>query len=310
MNMKRGLVLSLTALALVVGSSAAQAQTNNVDLSLNLRYTDPAAPAEGGTWYLVAQSDAAFGVAGLSVYLSNINTTGIVFGNNGVLANGYAGVTGATLGANVNNGGNPLVTTAAGITNIVYGQDLATIVSDVGKGAGTPGNIATDPLKNTAWNNAALLLSGTFGATRPAFATSGGNSTDANVFTSATPGTATADATVTTTVRGDSLNTLNLESAGGTEGLRFGDRNRDFAVNISTDILPALANIGLTGQGWDQGDFNNSGTVNISADILPALANIGLPGLPPAVAAVPEPASVGLALFGMVAMGALRKRFA
>lgn len=309
--MKRGLVLSLTALALVVGSSAAQAQTNNVDLSLNLRYTDPAAPAEGGKWFLVAQSDAAFGVAGLSVYLSNINNTGIVFGNNGVGGDGYpTAITGGTLGANVNNGGNPLVTTAAGITNVVYGQDLATIISNVGKGAGTPGNVATDPLKNTAWNNSTLLLSGTFGASRPAFATSGGNSTDANVFTSATPGVATADATVTTTVRGDSLNTLNLESAGGTEGLRYGDRNRDFAVNISTDILPALANIGATGQGWDNGDFNNSGTVNISTDILPALANIGLPGLPPAVAAVPEPASVGLALFGMVAMGALRKRLA
>lgn len=309
--MKRGLVLSLTALALVVGSNAAQAQTNNVDLSLNLRYTDPAAPAEGGSWYLVAQSDAAFGIAGLSVYLSNVNSTGVVFGNNGVIGNGYTtAITGATLGANVNNGGSPLVTSQGGVVNIVYGQDLATIISNVGKGAGTPGNVALDPLKNTGWNNATLLLSGTFGASRPAFTTSGANSTDANVFSSATPGAATPDATVTTTVRGDSLNTLNLESPAGTEGLRIGDRNRDFAVNISTDILPALANIGATNQGWDQGDFNNSGTVNISTDILPALAQIGLPGLPPAVAAVPEPASVGLALFGMAAMGIFRKRFA
>ena len=55
----------------------------------------------------------------------------------------------------------------------------------------------------------------------------------------------------------------------------FGDRDRSNQVNLSTDILPALANVGMAGSyGWAQGDFDGSSTVNLSPDILPALANI------------------------------------
>ena len=307
--MKRGLILTLCAVALGAFAQTAMAQLPTVDVSLNLRYTDPANPAEGGKFYVVAQSNATTGpggLAGLSLNISNIDSASVVFGS--AAENGYTATTRAQLNDTLAPAGNsPYKTTSGGFVNLVYGQDNSlALVTNIAKGAGTPGNIATDPLRNTAtWNNSTLLFSGTFGATRPAFGT--GN--DANVFTSAT---ATGQATVLASVRGDSLASLGLNTPA-TQGLRVGDRNRDGAVNLSTDILPALANIGKPAQGWDQGDFNNSGTVNISADILPALAQIGLPALPPAtpaVAAVPEPAAIGLALVGMAAFGIFRKRSA
>lgn len=80
---------------------------------------------------------------------------GIVFGNGttvGVGAQSYPLVTQATLGANVATVGNtPFNSTAAGITNIVYGQDLVTTVKTIGEGAGTPGVLASDPLRNATW---------------------------------------------------------------------------------------------------------------------------------------------------------------
>jgi hypothetical protein len=309
MKMKRGLILTLCAVALGAFAQTAMAQLPTVDVSLNLRYTDPANPAEGGKFYVVAQSNATTGpggLAGLSLNISNIDSASVVFGS--AAENGYAATTRAQINDTLAPAGNsPYKLTSGGFINLVYGQDSnLAVVTNIAKGTGTPGNIATDPLRNTAvWNNSTLLFSGNFGATRPAFGT--GN--DANVFTSAT---AVGQATVLTSVRGDSLASLGLNTPA-TQGLRIGDRNRDGAVNLSTDILPALANIGKPAQGWDQGDFNNSGTVNISTDILPALAQIGLPALPPAVgavAAVPEPTSVGLALIGMTAFGIFRKRFA
>ena len=58
--------------------------------------------------------------------------------------------------------------------------------------------------------------------------------------------------------------------------LLAGDTNLNNQVNISADILPALANIGLLGMTFTDGDFNGSATVNISQDIQPANANLGL----------------------------------
>jgi hypothetical protein len=310
MKMKRGLILTLCAVALGAFAQTAMAQLPTIDVSLNLRYNDPANPAEGGKFYVVAQSNATTGpggLAGLSVNISNIDSASAVFGV-AASENGYAATTRAQINDTLAPAGNsPYKLTSGGFVNLVYGQDVTqALITNIGKGASTPGNIATDPLRNTAvWNNSTLLFSGSFGATRPAFGT--GN--DANVFNTATT---TSQATVLTSVRGDSVASLGLNTPA-TQGLRIGDRNRDGAVNLSTDILPALANIGKPAQGWDQGDFNNSGTVNVSADILPALAQIGLPALPPAtpaVAAVPEPTTVGLALVGMTALGIFRKRFA
>jgi len=308
MKMKRGLAFALAALALVAGNAAVQAA--DIDLSLNLRYTNPSTPAAGGNFYLLAKTNTAganTGIAGLSVYLSGIDAAGIEFGNataEGVGNAAYPVVAAAGLGGNVNNGGLPLVTTAAGVTNIVYGQDLVTKLLTIGEGTGTPGNLTVDPLRNAAWANSTLLLSGTFGATRPAFAASGANSTDGNVYDAG--GTA-VDATISTVVRGDSLKTLNLEPNGG--GLLFGDLNRNGTVGFTTDINPALGQIGQgSGKTWDQGDFNGNGSVGFTTDINPALANIGVPAPPAPISAVPEPAAAGMIMVGMGALAAIRRR--
>ncbi len=322
--MKRGLVLSLVALAGMASSAMAQ----NVSLSLNLRYTDPAAPAEGGTWYLMAKTDDADGLAGVSAYLKNVNTAGIALGN--PTANAQYAVLANNVTGSIANGGNPYNGTFTdaedgSVVNVVWGFDnsaTGAVTPNVGR-TGGPGAIATDPLRKTtgatgvvgtSWNNAALLVSGTFGATRPVFVDDVGtmmNDTGANVLVGTTTGAAAVPATVFKTVRGDSLNTLNLEAPGGTEGLRYGDRNRDFQVSITTDILPALGQIGQHGtKGWDDGDFNNNGTVSITQDILPALGQIGQPGLPPSATAIPEPASFALGLAGLLGLGIVRRRSA
>lgn len=300
--MKRGLVFTLCAAALVVGSSVAQAQ--NVQLSLNLRYTDPADPTEGGTWFLVAKTDDAEGIAGISAYISNIatGTAGSTYGRGtGAGSAAYANANAATIGA-ILNGGNPFKATIGGAENIVYGQDLAAgpIVADVGQGAGTPGNTAVDPLRNPAWNNAAIIASGTFAGARPAFVTAGANSTDANTLQGTTLGQSGTDAVTTTVVRGDSMT---LEAAG--KGLKGGDANRDGLVT-GADFSILAAAFG-TGANWDQGDFNDSGSVN-GADFSILAASFGSSSNPGPASAIPEPTSAVIALFGLAGFAARRRR--
>jgi hypothetical protein len=290
MNMKRGLVFTLCAGALAVGSNLAQAQ--NVQLSLNLRYTDPNTPATGGTWYLVAKTDDADGIAAISAYLSNVSATGIAYGANGT--NGYPTVDAAALGA-ILNGGNPFAGQFGTVVNVVYGQNIAAgpIVADVGQGAGTPGNVATDPFRNTAWNNAAVIANGTFAGTRPAFAPSGANVTDSNTLAGTTLGTAAQDAATTMVVRGDSVSV---------DGLKPGDANRDNVVNLS-DFSILSANFNQAGATWDQGNFNSAAGTNL-ADFSILSANFGMSRTPPTVGAsgaVPEP--TGVALLGMALLG-------
>ena len=314
--MKRGLAFALAALALVAGNVAVNAA--DIDLSLNLRYTHPNKPELGGQWFLMAKNTLAganTGIAGLNLYLTNISSTGIVWGNPTAVGS-YPVVTKATLGANVDTvGGTPFVSTTAGVTNIVYGQDLVTKVFSVGEGSGTAaatGNVAVDPLRNTAWNNSTLVMSGTFAGggnagnkfNRPEFSAG----SDGTVYT--TTGTIPASNTISAVVRGDSLASKGLNTPANA-GLQLGDKDRSFGVNLNTDIFPALAFIGTgPGKTWDQGDFNGDGQVNLNTDIFPSLANIGVaPVSPVSVAAVPEPTS--FALLGMVAGAAtmlVRKR--
>jgi len=300
MNMKRGLVFSLCALALAAYSGQAQAAVN---LSLNLHYNDPADPTEGGTFTLVAKTDNANGIAAINSYLSNINAAGLTF----------------SAGINQLSGG-PYVTAVTGGTNVVYGQDTSsgTLVMNVGR-TGGPATIAADPLKNANWNNVSAIFNGTFGATRPAFITVGANSTDANVFnagTTTTPlpaGGVVAAGTVTTTVRGDSLGSLGLNTPAGA-GLLRGDVTRDFVVN-GNDLNLVLANFNGTGKTWDQGDVtdglagHNEGKVD-GNDLNEILArfNQSSAATPPAVGAVPEPATMALAGLAAVGMLAARRR--
>jgi len=317
MNMKRGLVFSLSALALVVGSSIAQAQ--NVQLSLNLRYTNPANPASGGTWYLVAKTDDTDGLAAINAYISNITDTAasMHYGNEGAVDTRYGSpgsVTNTTLAA-IENGGNPYVTTLGAAVNILYGQDTATgpIVLDVGQGAGTPGNVATDPLLNTAWNNSAIIANGTFGGSRPAFVAAGANVTDSNTLANSSttpPNNFAQDATTATpVVRGDSERTLGVEGAN--KGLWQGDADRNGVVN-SSDLSLLLTNFNGTNETWGEGNFNNTagspnGVVN-SSDLSLLLTNFNKTGIPVAASAVPEPNSLILVAGGALAALVARRR--
>jgi hypothetical protein len=304
MNMKRGLVFTLCALAVAASASSAMAQ--NVQLSLNLRYTDPADPSEGGQWYLVAKTDDTDGIAGISAYISGITAgaAGSSYGNGaGPGSSAYAATTAAMLAA-ITNGGNPYKATFGTVENIVYGQDTANgpIVADVGQPGG-PGNTALDPLKNPTWNNAAIIATGTFGGTRPAFVDNVGpqsNNTDANTLVGTTLNQSATNAATTYVVRGDSVSL---------DGLARGDANRDRTVSFG-DFSTLQTNYGGAGT-WDQGDFNDDGQVSFG-DFSLLQTNYGTTQTPPAAvaaAAIPEPATFGMAILGIVsACSVLRKR--
>ena len=160
-----------------------------------MEYADPANLPEGGVWTLVAKTDSPHGISLINAILSNIDDTGIT-AQDGI---------GAFL-----NGGSPFVGTFGSTIQVVYLQNLSTpasVVMNVGRGAGTPGNVTVDFLNDPQWNNSAKIFSGTFGnsapaITTPAFTTHGSNVTEANVLpTGVPPFTFALPASVTTIVR-------------------------------------------------------------------------------------------------------------
>jgi hypothetical protein len=318
MKMKRGLVFTLCAMAVAASATIAQAQT--IDLSLNLRYTDPADPSEGGVWYLTGKTSGGatnLGIASVSAWINNINPT-IFHGSAAAAGNGYPAVTQATIKniGDADNGNNPFGGVFGTATNVLYGQDTTTVAGiqgGVGTGGASAGNVAVDPLRNTAFNNYAVLLSGTFGATRPAFAPLSGNTvTGGSVLASTTvantPSIAATIAAANLKVRGDSLASLGLNTPANA-GLIAGDANR--SGQVTSDDFDLLAfNFGKPNANtWGQGDFNDSGTV--TSDDFDVLAfNFGKPAPPaPALAGVPEPSSFALiALCSCGLYSAARKR--
>ena len=287
--MKRSLILSLCAVALAaLGVSAAQAAVN---VALNLRYDDPADPNEGGSWTLVALDDDpnnSDGIVGLVSRYTDLAPAGTVNGS---------------IGHDI-NGGALVVGTFGSQTEFVYGQDPNDGLVDGVGATGGPSDQGADPLNNSAWDNASVIATGSFGGSRPVIDP---NSVSANVHLG---GAITAAAIGLTNVRGDSLNTLGLESPLGSPnaGLQAGDANRNGTVDI-TDFGILQPNFNVPGVfGWDDGDFNDSGLVDIT-DFGLLQPNFNLSGVPPAISAIPEPGTSALVAFGLlVVLGTRRKR--
>lgn len=289
--MNRGLTLSLCAVALAAMSVSSAFAV--VDISLNLRYTDPANPSEGGTFQLVAQTDDPNGIAAINALLQDVDN-----GATDITMNAGIGAI-DPIDAGGANERPPYLDLGGGATDLIYGQDISdpgSVVVAVGTGSGAPGDIGPDPLQNSIWDNASLIASGTFGATRPSF-----NGADANELDGTSgPFTASDDGTTGTTVRGDSV---------ATDGLALGDHDRDFDVdgNDLDTVLFSFNQAVAAANAWDLGDSTNDDMVD-GNDLDNVLFSFNTNQTPPSVAGVPEPASLMLLGLGAASMACLRRR--
>ena len=300
--MKCRILLSLLTVALMaMGTSTARA-ANDVDVQLNLRYTDPADPSEGGTWDLLAKTatPGSFGIAGLVVNIggNDLGVTGVDAPALQITPNALA-FDNATSIFRYN-------LLAGGDVEIVAGDDLSgSLVMGVGLGS-SASNVPTDDLGNSVWDNSSLLASGTFaGAGRPVI-----TAAFANEFDSASTLFSALSAIGDTNDRGDSLNSLALETPG--TGLFSGDSNRDGAVGAgdSATLFSSWDPLGTT-NGWDDGDFNDDGAVGAgdSAGLFSNWDPLGSNYIAPALSAVPEPSSVLLlAAAGCCALVSTRRK--
>lgn len=272
--MKRSLIFCAIALVAVTAHTASAV----VNVQLNLRYTDPNNEAAGGTWELLAGSDAG-GIAGIVALVDNINNDALAAGSTGF---------DVFESQQVNT-----------VVEVVTGSDLDTPATDVGLGAGTTGNVADDLFPGNSpaiWANNALLASGTFAGTRPAFLTNSGTlDAGANEFSGSNAVAATVGVW---SVRGDSV---------ATDGLVPGDFDRNGNVDLFGDVLTALGNVGV-GTTWDEGDIDSSGSISLFDDVLPALNQVGNGTTPPAIGAVPEPTTIVLLSLASAGLLAVRRK--
>lgn len=263
-------------------------QAQSVSLSLNLLYSNPADHTAGGNWFLVAKTSSVNGISLVNAIMSNINMPGITY-QNGI---------GAML-----DGGNPWVINNGASVEVLYTQDLSTpanVVTDVGRGAGTPGNLAIDLLNDPTWNNAALIATGSFSGSKPAFV--GNNDTpadvtEANVFTTKiAPFSSVAAVPLSTVVRESTL--------------QFGDYNRNGTVDAA-DYSVWRETLGTGVSIYSGADGNGNGTIDIG-DYTVWNAHFGLVSAPGSglgtIAAVPEPVTLLIVLSALAAISRMRSR--
>lgn len=278
--MKRSLIFSLClALLASFGISSAQA---DVDVALNLNYTDPADPNAGGSWTLVAKTDTASS--------NGITSVVVRFGSGTIPA---AGTVNGSIGHDINGGA--LVVgdfpDPNGYVEFVYGQDPNDgLVGSVGL-VGSPSNQGTDPLdplgvNGGTWDDASIIATGSFLSSRPTAVLAAANEDIGGTISSAVIGDFN--------IRGDSVSI---------DGLLPGDTNRDWSVN-NADFAILAGNWQSSG-GWNDGDFNSDGNVE-NADFALLAGNWQGSNPPPAIGAVPEPTTVSL--FGIAIAGLLTAR--
>lgn len=286
----------LTVVVMAIGVLPAMA---DVDVQLNLQYTNPADESAGGTWDLLVKTDSTFGVAGLSV---------VVTGDLGVTSvNSPA----AQVVPNVDafEGADSIFYYNLGVsgTEIVAGHNLT--ISPFVTGVGTPGsaaNVAEDDLfndgipDNNPWDNSSLIASGTLepGSARPTFAF-----IEANEYTSLTTVSSTAATLGNTSVRGDGV---------ATDGLIQGDANRNGIVDVS-DLGIMATNWQQSPRDWDTGNFNATSDSIVDVSDLGILATnwqvaTSPSPVPLTVSTVPEPTTPILGVLGTLLLFSRRRR--
>jgi hypothetical protein len=308
MNMKRGSVLCLCALAMSLACASFASAQQTVTLSLDIFYQDPDNPGtSAGAWQLMATASGE-GLAGLTTSITGNSSTGaadLIFrANTGLTpAAEYFKTTfdAKTWFQDTDNN--------AATLNMLFGQvpvaapGPQTLAYDVG-GSATPNpdelRTTVDP-SGASMANAVILAIGRFNAgAAPAFVA---GSSAANVFT-AIPGTPAQNppavgtvvaATVTTQTR------TNNASLGG-------DADLNKAVNLNDlTILGTFFN--QSNQLWQNGDFTGDHVVNLNdLTVLGTFFNQTRPAAA-AASAVPEPASACLlGLAGLLGLRSLRRR--
>jgi hypothetical protein len=314
----------LAASLLVASLTVSTAPAAVIDVSLNVLYFDPENAASGGAWTLVAKSDG-FGIAGLKVLLTGINTVqnaaprGTV---NGTDPAGFSVLTNTVNPAGfreVNIFQAPIFPVGPGEEQSVF-YGVGTLVNgspnypmqppgtnSIGPAftsltavAGVPWATG-DVFGDAAWNPAAVLLTGSFspGATAPGIFDSGSFESRGTTFT--TVGTSTNLGTISDSIVVNAIVRSNL--------VQTADYNGNGAVDAadyvlwretlgSTTLLDADGN---TNGVIDAGDYDvwraNFGTVFGAGS--GALQN---------AAQVPEPSSLGLVLAGSLFAARRRAR--
>ena len=231
-----------------------------VDISLNIRYNNPADVSEGGTWTLVATSDTpgSNGIAGLAVFIEDIPAAGTV--DPSIMQPGF--------------GSRFEVTDLGNQVEFFYvqfpGPDAVLGVGQIGG----PSNQGPDPLQDPNWDNASIIATGILpDGERPFAVTGTANQFDAN-------NDVAGDVVDAFVVRGDSI-----ASQGQGDSLPLGDIDRDFDLDATDFLMTASKYTGArapndpTIVGWDDGNFDNDSDID-TADLAFAVSAItaDLPG--------------------------------
>jgi hypothetical protein len=329
MNMKRGPVLCLCALALSVGAAHRASAQQTVRLSLDLFYSDPQNSAtSAGAWQLLATSTGN-GLAGLTTSITGNSSTSaadLIFrANTGIPAETYKTLYDAKTwftdtdanAATLNMLFGQVPVAAPGPQLITYNMGIAggtnpvPFVDRLSTSVDIPGQQTAPNGPDIAMTNAVVLAIGRFAAgTTPAFVA---GSSAANVFTAipATPATnppavgTIVAATVTTQVRS---NAGNLAGQAANQGTIQGDVTLD-RTTAGADLLTLLPNLNVGNQLWQNGDLNGDHIV-AGADLLLLLPKLNQSDTPAvaSVGAVPEPTSVGLATLASIGFASLARR--
>ncbi len=252
-------------------STAVLAQT--IDLALDLVFSNPSDDQSGGTFRLAALSGGGGGIAGLVTRIDDIQSATLVspgtFGWMDPIP---------TSGGPVP----PIFARDSDTTEIALLQDnslgAASLIYNIGGGAGTPGDQGSDPF-GMGFDNAALLVTGTFAPGGiPSFTVGTGLQTEGNVF-SAVGNIAAIAASVNLMVR-DNLGAVLV-----------GDYNRNGVVDAA-DYVVWRKTLGQSVPGGSGADGDNNGIIEQN-DYSVWRANFGAQSGTASVttAAVPEPAS-------------------